>query len=103
MGETRLIATILLFISGLLEIGYEIYTWLRYGAMAGITGLTVLQYYISERNWPWLWNPSDWVGVHSLLKPPLIAFLWLLAFLLVLSLLDYKKQSREQGYKGQPE
>ncbi len=103
MGENRLVVAIVLFISGLLVFAYEIYSWFRRGSIAGITVLEVLHYFIPYRNWPWLWNPTDWLGVHKLLHTPLLVFFWVLAFLSVMSLPDDSREERKQEKEENPE
>ncbi len=74
------------FTLGLAVLFFQTYLWLRFGEWLGISVIDGLKYFISPTDWPWLWNPNDWIGLYNLVdKTPLFLFFWLVGFLALMA------------------
>ncbi len=65
---------------GLAALPYQFYLWVRHGEWTAFSPLGELKKLDRHYHWPWLWYPTDWIGLHQLLDAtPLSLFLILVA------------------------
>jgi hypothetical protein len=62
--DTQVIISLLLFFSGVAVLGWQVYEYLRYSIWTAISVVTFFEW----AGVPWASYPTDWIGLHSILK-----------------------------------
>jgi hypothetical protein len=85
IGANLLVGAVLVFLGSIAVVLYQVYLWAKYGAWGHFSALDALKNLSSREGWPWLWSPSDWLGIHMVLEElPLSLGLMLIGSILVL-------------------
>lgn len=62
--DTQVMLALILFFGGVAVLGWQVYEYLRYSIWAPISIITFFEW----AGVPWATYPTDWIGLHGILK-----------------------------------
>lgn len=68
VGAWVMVSAVFPFLGSITILLYQVYLWAKYGVWSDFSTVDALKNLSSREGWPWLWSPSDWLGIHMVLE-----------------------------------